>query len=207
MKLDLSKWNPFKFVRRSGDERNGASHVASSAGGAAGVAAPGGGGGAGTIPDPLQLMAQMLRDPFGGLTQLDRWFGDFSASSFQPQIDVVDAGDALQVVAELPGMGRDDIEVLVEDEFLVLRGDKKLESRKDEKGCYHVERAFGSFQRIIPLPDGVDVEHAEARFENGTLTLRLPKKASARGGARKLDIKGAGAGQPAAKAPARETVG
>jgi HSP20 family protein len=200
MKLDLSKWGPFKFGRRTQEQQQASNQGGGQqqmGGGQTGGQAGGGGMPAAWLdrqglPEPMRMMGELLRDPFGSLTQIDRWFGDFSPGAFQPRVDVVDDGDALRVTAELPGMQRQDVEVLLEDDYLVLRGEKKLEKKGEdkEKGCYHVERAFGSFQRIIPLPEGVDTERAEAKFENGTLTIRLPKAAAARATERKLEIKG-----------------
>jgi HSP20 family protein len=190
MKFDLSRWNPFKFFRNAPEEKR--AEPSSSA--AMAVTA-------GNFPaawpelsrlfiaDPFRMMQDVLRDPFAGVGQLDRWFGDFSPSVFQPRIDVVDDGDALRVTAELPGMDREDLQIQIEDEALVLRGEKKLESKSEEKGCYRVERAFGSFQRLIPLPDGVDVDRAEARFEKGVLTVRVPKTAAEKSGVRRVEIK------------------
>jgi HSP20 family protein len=191
MKVDLSKWGPFKFGRRTQEQQQASIPQASGqAPQQMGAVSSGG------LPDPIRMMSELLRDPFGGLTQIDRWFGDFSPGGFQPRIDVVDDGDALRITAELPGMDRRDVEVLLEDDYLVLRGEKKLETKGEdrEKGCYHVERAFGSFQRMIPLPDGVDTERAEAKFENGTLTIRIPKAATARGNERRLEIQGGSQG-------------
>jgi HSP20 family protein len=208
MKLDLSKWGPFKFGRRMQEQPQASSRGVPQP--QAGDAAAGSSASAGMpaawldrqgLPEPMRMMGDFLRDPFGSLTQIDRWFGDFSPGAFQPRIDVVDDGDALRITAELPGMERQDVEVLLEDEYLVLRGDKRLEAKGEdrEKGCYHVERSFGSFQRIIPLPDGVDAERAEAKFENGTLTIRLPKVATARARERRLEIRDNGHDATAAK--------
>ena len=119
---------------------------------------------------------------------MERWFGDFSAGPFQPRVDVVDDGDAVRVTAELPGMDRQDIEATLEDDYLVLSGEKKIEKKTDEQGCYRVERSFGRFQRVIPLPEGLETERADAKFENGTLCIRLPKSKTARKEGRKLDI-------------------
>ena len=94
-----------------------------------------------------------------------------------PRVDVVDEGDALRVSAELPGMDRDDVDVTIEEDRIVLQGEKMQESETEEKGCYRVERTFGEFERVIPLPAGVDSHKADQRFENGTLTIRLPKSA------------------------------
>ncbi|HEX4779687.1 MAG TPA: Hsp20/alpha crystallin family protein [Usitatibacter sp.] len=170
MTPELTKWNPFKFMRKSDEPRAPSRSQAE------------------TAPDPLRVMGELFRDPLGGLATVERWFGDFSPGTFQPRIDVVDDGQALRITAELPGLERKDVEILVEDEFLVLRGEKKLETKKEEKGCYHVERSFGTFQRVVPLPRGVDTDRAEAKFENGTLTIRLPKAASEPSGTRKLEI-------------------
>jgi HSP20 family protein len=63
----------------------------------------------------------------------------------------------------------------VHEGALTLRGHKKHEETKDGEGCYRTERYFGSFQRTIPLPLDVDRDKAEAKFEKGVLTVRLPK--------------------------------
>lgn len=189
MKLDLSQWNPFKFFRKTPEEKR--AEPASTT-----ALAPTTGHEPSTalemwrpfLLDPWRLMHDLLRDPFAGMGQLDRWFGDFSPRVFQPRLDVVDDGNALRLSVELPGMDRQDVEILVEDDALVLRGEKKVESKSEEHGCYRLERAFGSFQRVIPLPDGVDVAQAEARFDKGVLTIRLPKVAPAKPTGRRLEI-------------------
>jgi HSP20 family protein len=187
MALDLSRWNPFQFARRGAEQR--------SSGGASQAGAAGAGGAAESAGrllqaiDPFSLLPGLLRNPLAG-DPGSRWFGDFSPALFQPQVDVVDEGDALRISAELPGMDKQDLEVLLEDGFLVLRGEKRLDARKEEKGCYRLERAFGNFQRILPLPEGVDASRAEATFNDGVLTLRLPKTtAAAADTSRKLEIK------------------
>jgi len=86
-------------------------------------------------------------------------------------------------------MEKKDLEIDVEDNVLVLRGEKRVDAKQVGKACYPLERAFGSFQRVLPLPDGVDLEHAQARFDQGVLTLRLPKKAGDTKASRKLEIK------------------
>jgi HSP20 family protein len=138
--------------------------------------------------DPFRMVQDVLRDPFSGRGQLDRWFGDFSPSAFQPSIDVEEESDALRITAELPGLTREDVQIQVEDDALVLRGEKKLESKSEDKGCFRIERAFGSFERVIPLPDGIDTSRAEAKFENGVLTIRIPKAPTQKPAAGRLKI-------------------
>jgi HSP20 family protein len=151
------------------------------------------------------MMASMILDPFGAFSRLDSWFGDFSPASFEPRIDVADRADAIEITAELPGVDRKDVQVTVEDGYLLISGEKKLERKADERGVYHVERAFGAFQRVVPLPDEIDASRCEANFDNGTLTIRLPKSAQP-GGGKRVEIgsrassqasKATGAAQPA----------
>jgi len=90
-------------------------------------------------------------------------------------VDVVDEEDALCVTAELPGMEKDDVQLQIESDALLIRGEKKHGEEKQEKGVYRSERYYGYFQRVIPLPADVDQEAVEATFEKGVLRVRLPK--------------------------------
>jgi HSP20 family protein len=197
MAFDLHQWNPFRFARGSRDTRP-ADDNAAAAGERQKVETA---GSQNQPPAQLPDAQRMLQsiDPFGLLTGLFRsplsgggagaWFGDFSPGPFQPRIDIVDDGDALRLTAELPGVDKQDLEVIVEDGFLVLRGQKRIDEKQEQGGCYRLERAFGNFQRILPLPEGVDLDRAEARFEKGVLTVRLPKKTAGAGDTgRKLEI-------------------
>lgn len=199
--MNLSRWNPFRFTRRAGADgrSDGSQHASQGQQQQQGQAASGsqqmGSPGVpqawldrGGLPDPLRMMATMMSHPFGSLTRLDRWFGDFSPAAFEPRIDVVDRGDAIQITAELPGVERKDVQVTLEDDYLLLSGEKRLERKEEEQGAYRVERAFGAFQRVVPLPEGVDTRRAEATFDNGTLTIRLPKDGK-EGGGRRLEIR------------------
>jgi HSP20 family protein len=189
MKLDLSQWNPFKFFRKTSEEKAAESTTSTALAVPVEHEWP-------TSPavlqhmmqDPWRMMQDMLRDPFAGFGQLDRWFGDFSPRRFQPRLDVVDQGHSLCLTVELPGMEREDVELMIEGDALVLRGEKKVESKTEEGGCYRLERAYGSFQRVIPLPEGVDVEKAEAKFAKGVLSVQLPKVATEKSGGRRLQI-------------------
>ena len=82
------------------------------------------------------------------------------------------------VRVELPGMDKADCRVTIDGNLLRLSGEKRFE-REAHDSTYHVmERAYGAFERVIPLPRSVDVDKAEASFRNGVLTVRLPKGAS-----------------------------
>ncbi|MFL9912328.1 Hsp20/alpha crystallin family protein [Paraburkholderia sp. RL17-337-BIB-A] len=210
MLLDLDKWNPFRFLRSHPAQKNASGQTGAprinqesarqngqQAGGRqtgngapmAAAAAPVLAPASWPLPDPIHLFAELIRDPFGGRGPLGSWFGDFSASEFQPRIDVTDEGDALRIVVELPGMTRDDVELELIEDMLIISGDKRFESTSEEQGCYRVERSFGHFQRAVPLPAGIDLDRAEARFENGMLTLRVPKAAGEPAAKRRIEIK------------------
>lgn len=79
------------------------------------------------------------------------------------------------VRVELPGMDKNDCQISIEGNVLYLSGEKRFE-RDTENSTYHVmERAYGAFERAIPLPRNVNVDLADASFKNGVLTVRLPK--------------------------------
>ena len=124
--------------------------------------------------------------------EMDRLFEDFGfgrgllAPSFErsldaltggawmPQIEVVERDNRLIVRADLPGMTKDDISVDVEENSLVIRGERKTERQENEEGYYRSERSYGSFYRRIPLPRGVNAEEASAEFRNGVLEITMP---------------------------------
>ncbi len=82
------------------------------------------------------------------------------------------------VRVELPGMEKDDCQITIEGNMLHLSGEKRFE-RETHDSTYHVmERAYGAFQRSIPLPRNVNIDRAQASFKNGVLTIRLPKEGS-----------------------------
>ncbi|CAL8480886.1 HSP20 family protein (plasmid) [Caballeronia sp. S22] len=186
MSTDPRKWNPFKFLRggtRRSDADKDEDPPASEQWRPPWPDTP-----RFFSRDPWHALEEFFHDPFGGRGALDRWFGDFSSSRFQPRIDVVDEGTVLRVTAELPGMERDDVNVSVEDGAIVLRGEKKQDVRSDEDGCYRLERAYGRFTRTIPMPENADPDRALAKFHNGVLTLTVPKSESERSASRTIDI-------------------
>ncbi|MCC8403306.1 Hsp20/alpha crystallin family protein [Paraburkholderia sp. MMS20-SJTN17] len=186
MNTDRKKWNPFRFLRGAGRRPDADSAEGSTASEQWRA----------SLPDiskfllrePWRAVEEFLHDPFAGRGALERWFGDFSPARFQPRIDVVDEGQLLRVTAELPGMEREDLNVTVEDGALVLRGEKKQDVRSEEEGCYRLERAYGSFVRTIPMPENADPDHTLAKFENGVLTLTIPKAEPSPSAGRTIDI-------------------
>lgn len=92
--------------------------------------------------------------------------------------DVEETDKEILVRVEVPGMEKKDCEVTIDGNVLHVRGEKRFE-RATQDSTYHVmERAYGTFERAIPLPQNVDTDKAEADYTNGVLTIRLPKSRS-----------------------------
>lgn len=89
--------------------------------------------------------------------------------------DMRDDGKHLIVSLEAPGMESGDFDISVSDDHLIVSGEKQMQ-REDHQGQYHLlERAYGRFERILPLPTEVDADHAKAKYKNGVLTITLRK--------------------------------
>ena len=119
-----------------------------------------------------RLSDDMDRLFFGGGPSL----GAFSnlGGRFVPNVDVEEHEDKILVRADLPGIRADDFRVDIEDDALVLQGERRIEREETHGGVRRVERSQGSFRRIIPLPQAANLEAAEARFENGVLEITIP---------------------------------
>lgn len=95
--------------------------------------------------------------------------------------EVEETDNAINVRLEVPGLERDDLDLMVEGNTLRIRGEKRY-TRDEERRNYHImERAYGSFQRVIPLPHPIDGDKTEATLSHGVLTVRLPKISASSG--------------------------
>lgn len=101
-------------------------------------------------------------------------------------VDVTANEDRVLVELEAPGLDKGDIDIDVQDRRLLITGRKSYESERKEGSMVISERAFGRFQRVVPLPDDVSVEKAQARYKNGVLTINLPKSVPPR--SRKITV-------------------
>lgn len=103
-----------------------------------------------------------------------------------PQVDLAETDKELTVTAELPGMEEKDVELLLQDGMLTLKGEKRSET--EDKARQFSERYYGRFERHIPLGAEVQADKAEARFKNGVLTVTLPKNPEAQPKAKRIAI-------------------
>jgi HSP20 family protein len=112
-----------------------------------------------------------------------------------PSVEMVETDQGLRVSAELPGLDEKDVELLIDDGVLTLRGEKRAEVTDRERG--YTERSYGRFERVIALPFAVEEDKAEASFKNGVLSVTLPRAAQAPEQARRIAINGAKAQETA----------
>lgn len=96
-----------------------------------------------------------------------------------PRVDIREIGDTIVLTAEIPGVDRDGLKIEVKNGVLTLQGEKHREESEEQNGYYRSERAYGSFYRSFSVPDDVDGDAIEARYNDGVLTLSLPKKPEA----------------------------
>jgi len=139
-------------------------------------------------PEPFTREIDRVFDAFFGQTdQGRRWV---------PPMDLVEVEDHFVLKADLPGLAEGDVNIEVQDGTLTISGERKAEHEEREKGWYRIERAFGSFNRSLTLPDGVDADRIDASFANGVLEVRIPKPEERK--PRRISISsGDGNGKPA----------
>jgi HSP20 family protein len=103
-------------------------------------------------------------------------FNDFyRGGNFGPSVDLKETDKEIILHADIPGVNQEDLDITVDENVVILKGETKRDETREEKGYHFTERRFGSFYRTIPLPVEVKSEQAVARYKNGVLELRVPK--------------------------------
>ena len=133
--------------------------------------------------DPFAMLREMTAD-------LDRVFDETGWPTFRlpflrtkplveggvftPAIDVFEKDNRLVTRVDLPGLKKEDVKVEVSDGQLTISGERKSEVEEKKDDFYRCERAYGSFYRAVPLPDGIKVEDVKATFNEGVLEVSVP---------------------------------
>jgi HSP20 family protein len=120
-----------------------------------------------------------------------------TTTSFAPPVDIYEDEHNITLKMEVPGIDETDIDVLIENNTLTVRGERKVEKEEKEENFRRVERQYGSFTRSFTLPSSVETENIQANYDKGVLEIRLAKKAEAKpkqikvkvGGERTLEAK------------------
>jgi HSP20 family protein len=113
---------------------------------------------------------------------------DVESFDWTPAIEAFQRGNEFVVRAEVPGLSREDLTVEIADDALTIRGERKYDHQEERDGVIHSERAYGSFYRVIPLPEGAVTESAKAEFKDGVLevVIQAPSQEVRRG--RRIEI-------------------
>ena len=124
--------------------------------------------------------------PFRQMEEMQRSFFSNSASSLF-RTDVSDLGDSYRLEAELPGFSKDDINISIEDERMTISVERKADNSEDKPNYLRRERFYGSYSRSFDL-SGIDAEKISASYNDGILSLELPKQAPVVPASRRLEI-------------------
>jgi HSP20 family protein len=131
-------------------------------------------------------------EPFRGVAtlqdQVNRLFGsvlerspeESNLTSWAPAVDIYETEHELVVKADLPEVDPKDLDIRVENNILTIRGERKFEKKVNEDNYLRVERAYGSFSRSFSLANTVNAEAIKADYQNGVLTLTIPKREEAK---------------------------
>jgi HSP20 family protein len=132
-----------------------------------------------SIGSPFSMMERLMGD-MGRLFEdftgplMPRGEAAFARSNWIPQVDVFEREGNLIVHADLPGMKQEDVSVNVDNGVLTVSGERSHKHEHESGGVYRCERSYGSFQRSLALPEGVNPESIQASFENGVLEVTMP---------------------------------
>ena len=135
-------------------------------------------------------VAYLNREPFARLfenlfngTQGEE---EVSNQNWVPPVDIQETEEGYRLLAELPGLTKEDINITLENNVLRLSGERKFERDAKKESFHRVERTYGAFSRAFALPQQVNPEGVQASFENGVLTITVPKAEQAK--PRKIEI-------------------
>ena len=140
--------------------------------------------------------------------EMDRLFEDFGIGNawltpmlekaelprgvWSPQVEMFERDNELVLRADLPGMAKDDVEVEISNDGIIIEGERKSEHEHKGEGYYRTERSYGKFYRRIPVPDGVEAENATATFSDGVLEITMPTSKREPSKTRRIEIGGNG---------------
>ncbi|MCB0489177.1 MAG: Hsp20/alpha crystallin family protein [Cyclobacteriaceae bacterium] len=110
---------------------------------------------------------------------IDKFFNESMQKSgmntFVPKVDISENDKAFELQVEVPGMNKEDFKIEVNDNYLTISGERKLSSEKREKNFHSIETSYGTFTRSFTLPENVNADKINAKYNNGILELTVPK--------------------------------
>lgn len=186
--MDMKKWVPWNWFKKEEEE----------AGKTEPVRREGASGKAGAIVNPFHQFHEEMDRLF------DQAFRGFGVSPFglnqpplprladgmlRPTLDLGASEKEYTITVEIPGVDEKDVKLEIANDTLTIRGEKKQEKEEHEKNYYRMERSYGSFQRVLSLPEDVNQDGVKASFKNGILTVTLPRKALPKPEVKHIEVK------------------
>ncbi len=200
MKLDIQKWNPWNWFKH--EEKEDASNVPVQRQAQ---------GQSGNLPsslanDPIwnihREIDRMFEGVFSnfGIGRLPRLMeqgsavGSLSSALLKPNVDIKETKKNYQITVEVPGVEEGDVKLELADGVLTVSGEKKYEKEEKDEHYHSVERSYGSFRRVLSLPEDANADDIDAKFKNGVLTISVPRKEISKsegGNVKQIEIKSA----------------
>lgn len=121
----------------------------------------------------IEQLQRQINQMFERLVPTDN--GEPGSLVFMPSAEMEETNDAVLLKLEIPGLEAKDLDISVTEDAVSISGERKSETKTEEKGMFRSELRYGKFQRQIPLPAHIQTDKAQAEYKNGMLTLTLPK--------------------------------
>ncbi len=118
-----------------------------------------------------RLFNQMLNAAWSPLAATE----EVTNRGFLPAVDIRETPEMLTLTAELPGLTKDDVQITLENQVLTISGERAFAKETKDETCHRIERSYGSFARSFTLPTNLKTDKVDAKFDNGVLTIQLPK--------------------------------
>lgn len=131
----------------------------------------------GNLPTLSDRIQRLVNETMG---TFDWQYRDSAGASWVPAVDVFEEGDRIRITAEIPGVDPEDINISLEGNLLTIHGTKQQEAEQRTERVHRYERTYGAFERSFTLPASVDAQNIKAEYDNGVLTVTLPKSEKAR---------------------------
>lgn len=131
-------------------------------------------------------MNKLFEDSISRSQMVDQ---DFSEGAWRPLVDIYETAEKIVLIADLPGISQDDIELKIENSNLTIRGERQMDKEIQKEDYHRIERAFGSFTRTFALPQSIDPDKIIAEHKDGILEVILPKKEETKPKKIKIELK------------------
>jgi HSP20 family protein len=140
--------------------------------------------------DPFREVVALQNRVNNLFREMNEGDSPLTAASFVPAVDIYEDSQKVVLKLEVPGIEEKDLDIRVENNTLMVKGERKFEKEEKEENFHRIERRYGTFYRAFTLPSTVDTEHVQANYQNGILKLELSKKPEAQPKQIKVNIGG-----------------